>query len=62
MQEVPQMHSAEGTWWNPKSLYEATDGKKQKTSMESFADTRLMVFICWHDVPHFFANINTPDE
>ena len=42
--------------------YEAADGKKQKTSMESFDDTGLMVLICCHDIPLFFANINTPSE
>ena len=39
--------------------YEAADGKKQKTSMDSFNDTGLMALICCHDIPLFFANINT---
>ena len=42
--------------------YEAADGKKQKTSMDSFNDTGLMALICCHDIPLFFANINTPGE
>ncbi|KAH0832248.1 hypothetical protein J3R83DRAFT_13222, partial [Lanmaoa asiatica] len=44
------------------SSYEAADGKKQKTSMESFDDTGLMALICRHDIPLFFANIDTPGE
>ena len=44
------------------SSYEAADGKKQKTSMESFDDTGLMALICHHDIPLFFANINSPRE
>ncbi|KAI9455389.1 hypothetical protein HD554DRAFT_2240444 [Boletus coccyginus] len=44
------------------SSYEAADGKKQKTSMESFDDTKLMALIYHHDIPLFFANINTPGE
>ncbi|KAI9453747.1 hypothetical protein HD554DRAFT_2199295 [Boletus coccyginus] len=42
--------------------YEAADGKKQKTSMESFDDTGLMALICRHDIPLFFANVDTPGE
>ncbi|KIJ59524.1 hypothetical protein HYDPIDRAFT_100539, partial [Hydnomerulius pinastri MD-312] len=44
------------------SSYEAADGKKQKTSMDSFDDTGLMVLICCHDIPLFFANIDSPGE
>ncbi|KAF8444153.1 hypothetical protein L210DRAFT_3611346 [Boletus edulis BED1] len=44
------------------SSYEAADGKKQKTSMESFDDTGLMALICRHDIPLFFANIDSPGE
>lgn len=44
------------------SSYEAADGKKQKTFMESFDDTGLMALICRHDIPLFFANINSPGE
>ncbi|KAG2113977.1 hypothetical protein DEU56DRAFT_874329 [Suillus clintonianus] len=42
--------------------YEAADGKKQKTAMESFDDTGLMALICRHDIPLFFTNIDTPGE
>ncbi|KAG9309814.1 hypothetical protein JVU11DRAFT_10191 [Chiua virens] len=42
--------------------YEAADDKKQKTSMESFDDTGLMALICRHDIPLFFANVDTPGE
>ncbi|KAH7905205.1 hypothetical protein BJ138DRAFT_975864, partial [Hygrophoropsis aurantiaca] len=42
--------------------YEAADGKKQKAAMESFDDTGFMALICRHDIPLFFANIDTPGE
>jgi hypothetical protein len=42
--------------------YEAADGKKQKSSMDSFDDTGVMALICRHDIPLFFANIDTPGE
>lgn len=42
--------------------YEAADGKKQKASMDSFDDTGLMALICRHDIPLFFANIDSPGE
>jgi len=42
--------------------YEAADGKKQKTAMDSFNDTGVMALICCHDIPLFFANIDTPGE
>jgi hypothetical protein len=42
--------------------YEAADGKKQKAAMDSFDDTGLMALICRHDIPLFFANIDTPGE
>jgi Kyakuja-Dileera-Zisupton transposase len=42
--------------------HEAADGKKQKTSMDSFDDTGLMALVCRHDIPLFFANIDTPGE
>ena len=42
--------------------YEAADGKKQKASMEGFDNTGLMCLICRHDIPLFFANIDTPGE
>ncbi|KAH7917226.1 hypothetical protein BV22DRAFT_985479, partial [Leucogyrophana mollusca] len=42
--------------------YEAADGKKQKAAMESFDDPGFMSLICRHDIPLFFANIDTPGE
>ena len=45
-----------------KSSYEAADGKKQKVAIDSFDDTGVMALICRHDIPLFFANINTPGE
>jgi hypothetical protein len=42
--------------------HEVADGKKQKTSMEQFDDTGLMALVCRHDIPLFFANIDTPGE
>ena len=45
-----------------KASYEAADGKKQKASMDSFDDTGFMALICHHDIPLFFANIDSPGE
>ncbi|KAF8451140.1 hypothetical protein L210DRAFT_3500312 [Boletus edulis BED1] len=45
---------------NCESTYEATDGHKQKTSMESFDDTGVMALICRHVILLFFTNIDTP--
>ncbi|KAG2737049.1 hypothetical protein P692DRAFT_20762646, partial [Suillus brevipes Sb2] len=42
--------------------YEAADGKKQKTAMDNFDDTGIMALICRHDIPLFFANIDSPGE
>ncbi|KAG1818701.1 uncharacterized protein BJ212DRAFT_1268720, partial [Suillus subaureus] len=42
--------------------YEAVDEKKQKAVMDSFDDTGVMALICWHDIPLFFANIDSPSE
>ncbi|KAG1722589.1 uncharacterized protein EDB91DRAFT_1255981 [Suillus paluster] len=42
--------------------YEVADGKKQKSLMDSFDDTGVMALICRHDIPLFFANIDTPGE
>ena len=42
--------------------YEAADGQKQKTAMDNFDDSGLMALICRHDIPLFFANIDTPGE
>jgi len=44
------------------SSYEAADGKKQKASMDSFDDMCIMALICHHNIPLFFANINSPGE
>ncbi|KAG1722047.1 uncharacterized protein EDB91DRAFT_1274740, partial [Suillus paluster] len=44
------------------NAYEAADGKKQKAAMDSFDDTGIMALICRHDIPLFFANIDTPGE
>ena len=45
-----------------KASYEAADGQKQKTAMDNFDDTGVMALICRHDIPLFFANIDTPGE
>jgi len=42
--------------------YEAADGNKQKAAMDCFDDTGIMALICHHDIPLFFANIDTPGE
>jgi len=42
--------------------YEAADGKKQKAAIDSFNDTSIMALICRHDIPLFFANIDTVGE
>jgi hypothetical protein len=42
--------------------YDTADGKKQKAAMDSFNDTGVMALICRHDIPLFFANINSPGE
>ncbi|KAG0697549.1 hypothetical protein DFH29DRAFT_1003608 [Suillus ampliporus] len=44
------------------NAYEAANGKKQKTAMDSFDDTGIMALICRHDIPLFFANIDSPGE
>ena len=36
--------------------------KKKKKSMEIYNDTGVMALICHHDIPLFFANIDTPGE
>lgn len=45
-----------------KNAYQAADGKKQKAAMDSFDDTGIMALICRHDIPLFFANIDSPGE
>ncbi|KAG2751901.1 hypothetical protein P692DRAFT_201838643 [Suillus brevipes Sb2] len=42
--------------------YEAADGKKQKAAMELFDDTGVIALICRHNIPLFFANIDSPGE
>ncbi|KIO09804.1 hypothetical protein M404DRAFT_130054 [Pisolithus tinctorius Marx 270] len=42
--------------------YEAADGNKRKAAMDCFDDTGIMALICRHDIPLFFANIDTPGE
>lgn len=44
------------------NAYEAAEGKKQKAAMDSFDDTGIMALICRHDIPLFFANIDSPGE
>ncbi|KAG0699786.1 hypothetical protein DFH29DRAFT_983380 [Suillus ampliporus] len=44
------------------NTYEAANGKKQKAAMDSFDDTGVMALICRHDIPLFFANIDSPGE
>ncbi|KAG1790547.1 uncharacterized protein HD556DRAFT_1433314 [Suillus plorans] len=42
--------------------YKAADGKKQKAAMDYFDDMGVMALICCHDIPLFFANIDSPGE
>ena len=42
--------------------YDAADGNKQKAAMDCFDNTGIMALICRHDIPLFFANIDTPGE
>ena len=44
------------------ALYEATDGNKHKADINFYDDTGLMALICRHDIPLFFANIDSPGE
>lgn len=44
------------------SLYKAADGHKKKAATEAFNDTSLMALICHHNIPLFFANIDTAGE
>ncbi|KAG1856839.1 hypothetical protein C8R48DRAFT_607854, partial [Suillus tomentosus] len=44
------------------TAYKAADGKKQKAAMDNFDDTGIMALICRHDIPLFFANIDSPGE
>jgi hypothetical protein len=42
--------------------YEAADENKSKVDVGTFNDTGLMALMCRHDIPLFFANIDTPGE
>jgi len=42
--------------------HEAADGRKEKTSGAQFDARGLMALVCRHDIPLFFANIDTPGE
>jgi hypothetical protein len=42
--------------------YEAADGNKRKADIDCYDDTGLMALICRHDIPLFFANIDSPGE
>ena len=42
--------------------YEAADGNKRKADINCYDDTGLMALICRHDIPLFFANIDSPGE
>ncbi|KAG9316189.1 hypothetical protein JVU11DRAFT_2213 [Chiua virens] len=42
--------------------YIAADGNKQKTAADIYDDTGIMGLICRHDIPLFFANIDSPGE
>lgn len=43
-------------------IYTAADGRKVKTNADIFDDTGVMALVCRHDLPLFFANIDTPGE
>ena len=42
--------------------HDAADEWKEKASSENFDDLGLMALVCRHDIPLFFANIDTPGE
>lgn len=42
--------------------HDAAKGRKQTTAGEYFDDRGLMALVCRHDIPLFFANIDTPGE
>ena len=42
--------------------HNAADKRKEKASSENFDDRGLMALVCQHDIPLFFANIDTPGE
>jgi hypothetical protein len=42
--------------------HEAADGTREKANTDIFDDTGLMALTCRHDIPLFYANIDTPGE
>ncbi|KAG6907112.1 hypothetical protein DXG01_010488 [Tephrocybe rancida] len=44
------------------STHVAGSGSNSKTNMEKFDDGGVMALVCWHDIPLFLANIDTPGE
>ena len=42
--------------------HEATNGSKDRKKWDQFDDMGLMTLVCQHDIPLFFANIDTPGE
>lgn len=42
--------------------HEATNGSKDQQKSDQFDDVGLMTLVCRHDIPLFFANIDTPGE
>lgn len=44
------------------SSHTAGSGSNSKTNMEKFDDGGVMALVCRHDIPLFFANIDTPGE
>ena len=42
--------------------HEAADGTREKENPDVFDDTGLMALTCRHDIPIFYANIDTPGE
>ncbi|KAI6025272.1 hypothetical protein BKA83DRAFT_4492027 [Pisolithus microcarpus] len=53
-------HSAFGSMLTSPNTF--ADGKKKKAAMDTFDDSGLMALIFRHDIPLFFANIDTPGE
>ena len=45
-----------------KASHEAANENKKHLTTEVFDDTGLMALVCRHDIPLFFANIDTPGE
>jgi hypothetical protein len=42
--------------------YKAANGDKETTASQRFDANGLMALVCRHDIPLFFANIDTPGE